>query len=161
MITWNPVPGLVLTVTKPATTTRNLTATTDTIGKTIVHYSIASVSTNWPESIILTAGESGIFVTGNSYESFGVGKQMDYAMPDGTLGSATRIIDIPHEADLYNYHVDPRISETYTLVVNAHEGSGTYVPETDLPVPSTFQITVRNSWDSNKSDILNILSDNY
>lgn len=161
MITWTPVPGTVLTVTKPAATTLNLSASTDTSGKTIVHYSIASVSDNWPASIVLTADNSGIHITGDSSQSFGIGKQMDYALPNGSLGTATRIIDIPHNAALYNYHVDPRLTETYTFIVNAHEGSGTYNPITDLPIPSTFQIIARNSWGSNKSDILTILSGNY
>lgn len=161
MITWSNTDQYAITVTKPAATSLNLTATTDTVGNTVNHYSLGTIDPDWPASITLTADETGIHIGGTSVDAFGNAKQMDYANPDGTLGTATTISGIPKTASLYHYHVDTRTEITYTFVANAHEGTGVYNPLTDLPVPHTFTIKVLNSWDGNKVDILNILAKNY
>ena len=156
MIIWTPSIPLLGTVTKPNIVNYSITAYDDTTPNPIIltSFSVSNISSNLPASIIITAGVNGVIVSGDTSESFGNGKQIDYALPDGTLGSAKRIIDVPKDSYLYNYHVDPRKIETYSFTVNCYA--------LDILADSmTYEITCLNSWNSNKIDILNIISKNY
>lgn len=162
MITWTTTAVPVLSVTKPAPTSLTLIATTDTVGSTVNFYRVDSIDPTMPTSVVITADLTGIHVSGDSSLAFSNGKQMDYANPDGSLGTATIIADIPKTSALYNFHVDPRVSQIYTFTVSAFEGTGIYDPlAVNVYLQKVYQIKIFNEWNSNKTDILNILAGNY
>jgi hypothetical protein len=163
MIIWNPL--TVSNITKPNAVNISISALDDTTPTPIIlnWYSVINISANFPESILINASASGVILSGDTSLSFGNSQQMDYANSDGTLGTAYKIIDIPKTSYLYNYHVDPRISETYTFTVNCFSLIGTVFNSlVDVIASSnTYELTVLNSWTMNKTNILNILSKNY
>jgi len=157
MITCTPPAGLVLTVTKPAATTLTITAATDVIGNIITKYTIVAQDANLPNSIVISADNSAIYIKGDSSSAFGR-KQMDYTIK-GVTGTAFSIVDIPKEADLYFFHVDSTVSQIYTFTANVYEGIS--LGPTNTFTPITFSIMVYNNWDSNKFDIQKILTKAY
>jgi len=156
-ITWNPVVLILEEITKPDNTLFTITATSDDVD---FSYSVFTViSHDMPDTSIINSDANGVYITGNSLSEFTDGSPILY-MENGTVPKETiEPLDISIGDDVYQWKPDQTISRDATIIIKAEFfGVGDLLLESE---ENTYTLTINNSWDVHKANILELMGRLY